>query len=126
MMSAPVLIQSDIGYTCDTDQFLGFYECEELLPHGCKIDQVPTLTEVFLCNLQFCHLRCFLHVTEDRCVWFAGLEIEWTVLGLQNDVIAEFTIEFSKLTYSLIHAVFTMMFGTIYERAPDDDTLIWS
>ena len=37
-MPAPVLVQSDIGYTSDTYELFGFYEGKELFLHGGEID----------------------------------------------------------------------------------------
>ena len=122
MMAAPVGIQSDICYTSDTHEFLWGYESEELTPHGGEVDEVTRLSEVLLGNLQLSHLLGLLDIIEDRCVWLTRLEVEWTVLGLQDDVIPEVSIEFNELRYSLFNAILTLMLGTIYKASPHDDT----
>ena len=51
MMTAPVGVLSDIGYSGNTRQPLGLHKLEELLPHGGEIDQVLRMTEILLGNL---------------------------------------------------------------------------
>ena len=96
-MTAPVGIITYIADSGNTFQLVRGNEREEFLPHGTKIYKVLTLTGVFLCNLKFRHLIGLLHVVEDRCVWFTWLEVEWTVLALQKNVVAELSVEVFEL-----------------------------
>ena len=96
-MSAPVGIQSDIRYTSDTHEFLWGYKAEELPPHRGQIDQMSRLSQIFLCDLQFSHLLGLFDVVEDRGIGFTRLEVEWPVLRLKDDIVAEVSIETNKL-----------------------------
>ena len=124
-MTAPVGIITDIGYARDTYQFARIDESKEFLPHRCKIGEVLALSQIFLGNLQFCYLRSLLDVVEDRSVWLTGLEVERTILGLQDDVVSELSIHILKLAYGLFHSVFALVVGTIYKASPHDDATVW-
>ena len=79
------------------------------------------MAEIFLGNLQLRHLRGLPDVVEDGGVGLTGLEVEGTVLRLQDDVAAELAVFALKLAHGLLHTVLTLVVGTIDERAPHDD-----
>jgi hypothetical protein len=96
-MAAPVGIQSNICDSSDTHEFLWGYKPEELTPHRCQIDQMSRLSQILLGNLQLCHLRCLTDIIEDGGVRFARLEVERTVLLLQDHVVAELPVKVREL-----------------------------
>ena len=53
------------------------------------------------------------------------LEVERTILRLQDDVVAELSVHSLKFAHSLFHTVFTFMVGTIYKASPHDDASVW-
>ena len=65
-------------------------------------------------------------IVEDRGVWLTGLEVERTILRLQDHVVSKLSVEVLKLRYSLFHTVFTGVGGSIDERAPHDDASVGS
>ena len=123
-MPAPVSILSDIGNTCDTGEPFRFNKLEKLLPHRGKVDQMERLSQIFLCDLQFHHIRCLTNLVEDRTVWLTRLEVKGTVLGLQDDILMELAVQRLELRDRLFHTVLSLMVGTIDKAAPHDDTLI--
>ena len=62
-----------------------------------------------------------MDVVEDWGIRFTGLEVERTVLRLQDHVVAKLAVEVSELRDSLFHTILTLMLGAIDERAPHDD-----
>ena len=80
------------------------------------------LPQVLLGNLQFGHLGGLLHLVEDRSVRLAGLEVERAVFRLQDDVVAELSVESGKLAHGLHHAVLALVLGTVDEGTPHHDT----
>ena len=74
------------------------------------------LTEILLRNLQLHHVGCLLNLVEDRTVWLTGLEVQRTILSLQDDIITELTVQWFELRYSLLHTVLTLVVGTIDRR----------
>ena len=93
MMTTPIGVFSDVGNTSYTFQLLRIDKLEKLFPHGSQIYQMPTLSKVFLRNLQLSHLRCLLDIVENRSIRFTWLEIQRTVLGLQDNIIHKLTIQ---------------------------------
>ena len=67
----------------------------------------------------------FVDVVEDRSVWLKWLEVEWTVLGLQDDIVTELAIQIFELAYGLLHAVLSLVVGSIYEGTPHHDATKW-
>ena len=82
------------------------------------------LSQVLLGNLQLHHVGCLLNLVEDRTVWLTGLEVQRTVLGLQNHVVAELAIQGLELRHGLLHAVFTFVVGAIDKATPHHNTLV--
>ena len=82
------------------------------------------LPKVLLRDLQFGHLRCVLHLVEDGGIGFAWLEVERSVLRLQDDVLAELPVAGFELADGLHHAVFALVLSAIDERAPHDDATV--
>ena len=124
MVTAPVLVQSDVGHTCYTHQFFWCYVAEELAPHWGEVNQMTALSQILLSNLQLSHLFGVFDVIEDRSVWFAWLEIQRTILRLQYDVVSELAIQWCKLAYSLLNTILTLVCSAIYKAAPHYDTTI--
>ena len=50
------------------------------------------LSEILLRNLQFGHLRRLRHLVEDGRIGLTGLEVEWTILRLQDNILAELSV----------------------------------
>ena len=124
-MPTPVGIVTDVGNACDSFESAWVYKTKELLPHRGEIGEMLRLSEVFLGNLKFCHLWSLVDVVEDRSVWLTWLEVEWTVFGLQDDIVTELAIQIFELAYGLLYSVFSLMVGTIYERTPHHDATKW-
>ena len=80
------------------------------------------LSEILLCNLQLCHLLRLVHGVEDGGVGLTGLEIQRTVLRLQDHIVAELTVEILEFRNRLFYAILTLMGCAIHERAPHHDT----
>ena len=85
---------------------------------------MAALAQILLGNLQFHHVRGLLNLVKDGTVRLTGLEIQRTVLGLQDDVVTELAVKGFELRYSLLHTVFTLVVGTIDKAAPHDDALV--
>ena len=79
------------------------------------------LAEILLRNLQLGHVGRLANLVEDGAVGLARLEVERSVLGLQDDVRTEFPVEGLELGDGLLHAVFTLVVGTVDKAAPHDD-----
>ena len=144
MVTAPVLVQSDVGHAGGPPQFSPCGKCtfrsplllegigraleaiEELRPHGAEVDQMAALPEIFLRNLQLGHHRRLLQLVEERAVGLARLEVERAVLDLYDDVLAELPVEGLELVDGLHHAVGVALVIAIDEGAPHDDATVGS
>ena len=124
-MTAPVGVVADVCHSGNAHKSLGLDKLEKLLPHWGKIYEMDALSEIFLCDLQFCHERCLLHHVENRGVWLAWLEVERPVLALENHVSAELPVNGLELSHSLLHAVFALVFVSIHETSPHDNASEW-
>ena len=82
------------------------------------------LSQIFLCYLQFHHVRGFLNLVEHRAIRLAWLEVERSVLGLKDNIRAELAVEWFELRHRLLHSVFAFVVGTIYKAAPHHNTAI--
>ena len=71
-------------------------EIQNLLPHGRKKTQMPLLPGVFLRDLQFDALVRFLQPAKKRRDRFAGLEIDRSILDLDDDVVIKLSVERMK------------------------------
>ena len=120
-MAAPVAVQADISHTSDTLQLLCRDLLEELLPHGSEVDQVARLSQIFLSDLQFHHVGGLFNLVEDSTVWLTRLEVERSVLGLQDNIRSELPVERFEFADGLLHTVLALMVGSIDEAAPHDD-----
>ena len=77
-VAAPIFHRAGIGDTRKCRKFLiecGFNDrfaimvrriIHKLLPHRAEVAKMIAVSEVFLCNLQFCHSLCFLHRAKER------------------------------------------------------------
>ena len=81
-MAAPVGVVANVCHSCNAHKRLRLYKLEKLLPHWCKVYKMNALSEILLCDLQFCHQRCLFHYVENRSVRLSGLEVERSVLAL--------------------------------------------
>ena len=86
---------------------------------------MDALTEVFLGNLKFRHHRGLPNLVENRSVWFTGLEVEGTVLCLQDNILTEESVLRLELSYCLLHTVLTLMLVAIDETTPHHNAAIW-
>src|SRR5437868_6891121 len=68
-------------------------EIQNFFPHGWKKTQMPLLPCVLLRDLQFDTFVCFLQPAEKRRHWFPSLEVNWSILDLDDDVVVEFRSE---------------------------------
>ena len=50
------------------------------------------LSKILLRNLQLSHLRRLRHLVEDGRIGLTGLEVEWTILRLQDNILAELSV----------------------------------
>ena len=82
------------------------------------------LAKVFLCNLQFHHVGRLPNLVEHGAVGLTGLEVQGTVLGLEDDIVTELTIQRLELRHGLLDAVFALVVGTIDKAAPHDDAFV--
>src|SRR6266852_1557901 len=71
-------------------------EIQNLIPHGRKKTQMPLLPRVLLCDLQLNRLARFLKSPEERRNRFARLEVDWTILNLDDDVVRKSAVERMK------------------------------
>ena len=74
------------------------------------------MSQVLLRNLQLGHYGRFFHSSEKWTKRFARLKVDWPVLRLDNNVVAEFAVERHKLFVSLLGSVFTL--GTVNKSSP--------
>ena len=123
MVAAPVGVIARVGHSCNADKLFGAYKVEKLFPHRCQVYKVAALSEIFLRNLQLCHHRCMLNLVEQRSIRLARLEVERTVLCLQNNIAAELSVEVFKLCNGLHYAVFALMIA-VNEAAPYDQSAV--
>ena len=79
------------------------------------------LPQVLLGNLQLDHVRRLTDLVEDGAVRFTGLEIKGTVLGLQDDIVAELTVQRLELRHGLLDAILAFVVGSVDKAAPHDD-----
>ena len=124
MVAAPVAVLADVGHTSHASQPLRLYIAEKLLPQGSQVDQVARLSGVLLRNLQLGHIGGLANLVEDGAVWLARLEVERSVLGLQDDILAEIAVQRLELRDGLLHAVFALVVGSIDEATPDDGAAV--
>jgi len=119
-MSAPVAVITCIGDTGNALQSARdrIHVAEELFPHRSEIDEMKCLSGIFVCDLQFSHLRGFLHIVEDRRIRLARLKVERSVFGLKDDIVAEVPVHRFELRHSLHHAVLAFVVGAIDKGAP--------
>src|SRR5689334_12653626 len=68
-------------------------EVQNFSPHGGKKNQVPLLSGVFLSDLQFDSLISLCQSAKERGHRFASLEIDGTILDLDDDVVVELSIQ---------------------------------
>src|SRR4051794_4339073 len=76
-------------------------------------------SQVLLGNLEFHSHGGMRHGTEQRVKRFARLEIERSILHLQNDVVAKLAIERHELTVRLLDAI-VGNFIRVDERTPNE------
>ena len=96
---------------------------EELLPHRSEETDVVAVSEVFLSNLKLCHLLCLRHSAKEWAVWLTWLEVDRTVLNLDNHVIHKLAVQILELYVSLLCTVWVAW--TIDERTPHDYSAKW-
>ena len=122
-MSAPVCVASYIcnagngcvflrislavGYSGDGCPltFLISVTHQTFLPHRRKIAQLKTVSKILLSNLELNHRLCLLQSAEKRTERLAWLKVDWTVLYLNDNVVAELSVEWHKLLISLLCSV---------------------
>ena len=63
------------------------------------------MSKILLSNLELNHRLCLLQRTEKRTERLARLKINWTVLYLNDDIVAELSVERHKLLISLLCSV---------------------
>ncbi len=68
-------------------------EVENLLPHGCEIDEVTLLAGVLLRDLDLHGLAGLREAAEEGRDGLAGLEVDGAFLGLDDDVGRELAVE---------------------------------
>ena len=124
-MSRPVGISTSIGYSrygvvlsleliCLIVGILCHFG-KELLPHSAEIGKVIGLSEVFLSYLKLWHLCRLAKCPKQGIERFARLEVDRSVLHLNNHVVKEFAIEMLKLQSCLLGAV---RIGRIIDKCP--------
>ena len=122
MVATPVGIIADIGHTCHRFQAGGLHKREEFLPHRCEIDQMVGGAEILLGDLELHHHRSLLHRSKQRAIGLTWLEVDGTVLNLDDDVVGKLTVERHKLQTGLICTVWTLR--CIDKGAPHHNTLV--
>src|SRR5713101_8291624 len=71
-------------------------EIQNLIPHGRKKTQMPLLPRVLLCDFQLNRLARFLKSAKERRDWFTRLEIDRSILNLDDDVVCKLAVERMK------------------------------
>ena len=120
MVSAPVGVVADVGNSGNANHRFRFDIGEELLPHWRKEHEVLAMTKILLRDLQLSHQWSFLYFVEDWSIGFAWLEVERSVLRLENDIWTELPVERQKFRNSLLHPVFSFVLVAIDEASPHD------
>src|SRR5690242_11696009 len=112
-MTEPVLIESDVhdgiespewpmpGLTSDDllywRQAIHVHvEIENLFPHGGEKNQVALLTGVFLRDLEFQSLVRVWHGAQERRRRLTHLEIDWSILDLNDNVFVQLSVKRMK------------------------------
>ena len=88
-MATPIGVVAHIAHSGNCFEAVGGNKVKEFFPHWGQIDEVFALSCVLLCDLELHSLRRFVHVIEDWSVGFSWLEVERSVLTLQNYIAAE-------------------------------------
>ena len=86
---------------------------------------MATLPQIFLGDLQLHHIRRLLNLVEDWTIGFARLEVQRPIFGLQDDIIAEQSVQRLKFRNSLFYTILTLVIGTIYKTTPHHNTIKW-
>ena len=79
-------------------------------------------TKVLLRDLQFCHYGCRFQAGKQRTIGLARLEIDGSVLDLQDDIVEELPVEGLELLVGLLGTVGVV--GSIDKSAPHDDAFV--
>ena len=113
--ASPVRITADVGYAGHSRLSLPLQGAVNHPSHGrartagvrirgeyfakerSEIHQVRVFAEILFRDLKFDHLGSLRHGAEERMKGLAGLEVERTVLGLEQDVRAKVAIERGEL-----------------------------
>ena len=72
-------------------------QIDNFLEQRVQIDQVVRETEIFLGDLELCHELCLRHLSEQRAERLARLEVNRTVLDLDQHVVTEFSVQWLEL-----------------------------
>ena len=79
-------------------------------------------TQILLRNLELHHHLRLLHGGEQRAIWLARLEVDGTVLDLDNHVVGKLAVQRHKLQAGLVGTIGAL--GRIDEGTPHDDALM--
>ena len=79
-------------------------------------------TQILLGDLELYHHRSLLHGGEQRAVRLTGLEVDGTVLDLNDHIVGKLTIEGHEFLASLIGTIAALWI--IHEGTPHHDTLM--
>ena len=79
-------------------------------------------TQILLSDLELHHHRRLLQSGEQRAIGLTGLEVDGTILNLDNHIIGKLTIEGHELFIGLIGTITALRI--IHEGTPHHDTLM--
>src|SRR5689334_3674322 len=97
---------------------------EKLAPHRRQKNEVIRKTEILLRDLQLRHHLRARHRAEERMKRLARLEVDWSILHLQQHVRRKLAVERLKVLVGSTGAVITLLF-VVNKRAPHDDAVMW-
>ncbi len=114
-MSGHTRIITYIRHTGNAAKTARLHILEKLVPHRSKECQMVGMAEIFLCYLQFGHLRRMRHGPEQGAVWFTRLKIHRPVLYLQYHIRRKIAVKRFEFLIGLFRTVGRC---GIYERTP--------
>src|ERR1051325_7216472 len=96
---------------------------EKLAPHRCQENKMIREAEILLRDLKLGHHLRARHRSEQRMKRLAWLEVNWTILHLQQHVRRELTVERLQVLVSSASAVVAGLL-VVNKRAPHDDAVM--
>ena len=100
--------------------FLICVRIKTFLPHRVEIYEMVRMTEIFLSNLHFSHHCSVFQLSEERAERFARLEVDRSVLDLDDHIVIELSVERYEFKTCLHCPVRSLRI--IYECTPHDDS----